>query len=422
MKVRTRIAPSPTGLAHIGNLYTALFNYAFARQNKGKFVLRFEDTDVKRHDDQAEKVILEALKWVGLSFDEGPFRQSERLKIYQKYARLLVDKKLAYEDEGALRFKVASGETGWQDLIRGEIKFQNDQIKDFVILKSDGYPTYNFAVVIDDWLMKISHVIRGEEHISNTPRQIMVYQALGAGLPEFAHLPLLRNPDHSKISKRRDPVAVSWYRQQGYLPDALLNFFCLLGWSHPKEKEVFSIDEFAKHFSFKRVSTSAPVFDLKKLDWLNGVYIRQKSDQQLIELLKPFAPKGLSEKLVKQTIPLIKERIDRLSQYSPMVEFLVKEPRVDTQFLLKKARQDQEIVGEQLKVLLAKLATIKDWQAEELEKLCRGLAAEKNYHLGKFFMTIRIAITGRHITPPLFASMMLLGKQATIQRLKQLRF
>lgn len=407
MKVRVRIAPSPTGLVHIGNIYTALFNYAFARQSQGKFILRFEDTDVKRQVAQAEKVFLDALAWLGLDFDEGPFRQSARLKLYQDYARQLVAEKLAYQKEGAIRFRVPPGQTTWRDLIRDRIIFQNDQIKDFVILKSDGYPTYNFAVVIDDWLMKISHVIRAEDHVSNTPRQIMIYQALSAPQPQFAHLPLLRNPDHSKISKRKNPVAIAWYQQQGYLADALRNFLCLLGWSHPQGKEVFSLDEFVKHFTFKRISTSAPVFDLKKLDWLNGVYLRQKSDSQLLTLLKPFAPKGMKMTLIKKTIPLVKERINKLTDYAGLVDFLVERPKVDP-----------KMITEPLDLVTQKLAAVEDWRAANLEKVCRNLANQENYHVGKFFMALRLAVTGKKITPPLFASLELLGKKETLARLQ----
>lgn len=427
MTIRVRIAPSPTGLAHLGTIYTALFNYAFARQNQGQFILRIEDTDVKRHVPEAEQVIYDAFAWLGLDYDEGPdksgpfqpYRQSERLKLYQDYAHQLVHQKLAYEDEGAIRFRVPAGQTGWQDLIRGEVKFANDQIKDFVVLKSDGYPTYNFAVVVDDWLMQITHVVRAEDHVSNTPRQLLIYQALQAPVPQFAHLPLLRNPDHSKISKRKNPVAIAWYRQQGYLPDALLNFLCLLGWSHPQSQEVFPLDEFVKHFSFARVSTSAPVFDLTKLDWLNGVYIRQKTDRELAQLLKPFAPPKMSETLIEQTVPLIKERINKLSDYAAMVDFLVKEPKIDQALLLKKSRQDEKTVAEQRALAVEKLAAVEDWQAEKLERVCRDLAAEKNYHAGKFFMALRIVITGKAVTPPLFASLALLGKTKTLARLQK---
>lgn len=437
MKVRVRIAPSPTGLAHIGTAYTALFNYAFARQKKGRFILRIEDTDVKRGVAGAEKVIFESFAWLKLVYDEGPdvggqygpYRQSERLKTYQKYSQLLLAKGKAYQDEGAIRLKVPAGETGWADLIRGKIIWQNDQIKDFVILKSNGYPTYNFAVVVDDWLMKISHVIRAEEHIANTPRQIMIYQALGADLPRFAHLPLLRNPDHSKISKRKNPVAVSWYQKQGYLPEALVNFLCLLGWSHPQAKEIFPIEEFIKHFSFKRVSTSAPVFDFKKLAWLNGVYIRKKTNKELVQLIsakggsasggKPFAPPGMTSTLIEKTVPLVKERIFKLSDYCDLVEFLVQKPKLDIKLLLKKGAKDKNLIKKQLELVLTQLADVRDWQPEALEKMFRNLAEKQNYHLGKFFMAIRIVLTGKTVTPPLFESMALLGRKQTEARLKQ---
>jgi len=424
-QVRTRIAPSPTGLAHVGNIYIALFNFAYARQNKGKFVLRIEDTDIKRHVPEAEKVIYDALTWLGLIPDEdskkggkyGPYRQSERLKIYQEYAQKLIDQKVAYKKEGAIWFKVPSGKTNWIDLIRGKIEFDNDQIKDFVILKSDFYPSYNFAVTIDDWLMEISPVVRAEEHISNTPRQIMIYKALKAKVPDFAHLPLLRNQDHSKISKRKNPVAVSWYQQQGYLPEALINFLSLLGWSDPHGKEVFSINDFIKNFSFKRVSTSAPVFDLKKLDWLNGFYIRQKSDQQLFDLLKPFAQK-IPDDLIKKTIPLVKERLTKLSDYYTLVDFFITKPKIDLKLLIKKAGNDKNLIKSYLKNSLEIMNEITNWQTELLEDKFRKLAQSNNYHLGKFFMAIRIAITGKSGTPPLFETMEVLGKDKTKKRLE----
>jgi len=425
MKVRTRIAPSPTGFAHIGTAYQAVFNDAYAKQKKGKFIVRIEDTDVKRHQPEAEAAIFQGLAWLGLKHDEGPdiggkygpYRQSERLETYKKFAQQLISKKLAYKDEGAIRFRVPEGETSWQDLIHGEIKWQNNQIKDFVIIKSDGYPTYNFAVVIDDILMEISHVIRGEEHISNTPRQLMIYQALKKKPPLFAHTPLLRNSDRSKVSKRTNPVALDWYQKQGYLPEAIVNFLCLMGWSHPKEKDVFGIDEFIKHFSFKRVSTSAPVFDLRKLDWLNGVYIRKKSNQQLLQLVKPFAPKGMKTTLINQTMPLIKDRLVKLSDYPNLIDFFIKEPRVDKKLLMKKS-QGEKVLKEQLEKSASELEKIKDWQAKKLEKIFRDLAKKNNWHVGKYFMATRIAITGKTATPPLFETMEVMGKEKTIKRLK----
>jgi len=417
-EIRTRFAPSPTGLLHVGGVYTALFSYSFAQKNKGKFILRIEDTDMKRHVVGAEKVITDGLKWLGLNYDEGPYHQSERLKEYQQYAQQLIDKKLAYEKEGAIWFKVPSGKTSWHDLVRGKIEFENSQIKDFVILKSDKYPSFNFAVTIDDWLMKISPVIRAEEHISNTPRQIMIYQALEVEIPQFAHLPLLRNPDHSKISKRKDPVAISWYKEQGYLPEALINFLCLLGWSHPKGKDIFSIEEFIQNFSFERISKSAPIFDFKKLDWINGLYIRQKKDAELLKLLKPFTPKGMNDDLIGKTIPLIKERLVKLSDYSALVDFLVKQPEIDKKLLFKKAEKDKDLIKKQLEVILKELEEVK-WEASKLETLFRKIAQTQNFHLGKFFMAVRIILTGKIATPPLFETMEVLGEKVTKQRLEK---
>ena len=428
MKVRTRIAPSPTGFAHIGTAYSAIFNYAFARKNRGRFILRIEDTDVKRHVSQAEAAIFQGLAWLGLKYDEGPdiggkygpYRQSERLEIYRKFAQELVEKKLAYKDEGAVRFKVPSGETNWQDLIRGKIKWQNNQIKDFVIIKSDSYPTYNFAVVIDDSLMKISHVIRGEEHISNTPRQLMIYRALGKKPPFFAHTPLLRNPDRSKVSKRKNPVAIDWYQKQGYLSEAIVNFLCHLGWSHPDEKEVFGMEEFIKYFSFERVSTSAPVFDLQKLDWLNGVYIRKKTNKQLLQLVKPHAPKGVKTTIINQTILLVKDRLVKLSDYPDLIDFFIKEPKAGRKLIIQKGEK-KEIIRDQFKKTIGELKNVKGWEARKLEKLFRDLAKRNNYHLGKYFMAVRIVITGKTATPPLFETMEILGKEKTLKRLKRIK-
>jgi len=425
-EIRTRFAPSPTGFLHVGGVYTALFSYSFAKKNKGKFILRIEDTDVKRHVSAAEKVIFEGLRWLGIFHDEGPdiggkygpYRQSERLKKYQEYAQRLIEKGLAYSKEGAVWFKIPQGKTSWDDLVRDKIEFENDQIKDFVILKSDKYPSFNFAVTVDDWQMKISHVIRAEEHISNTPRQIMIYQALGVSVPEFAHLPLLRNPDCSKISKRRNPVAISWYQEQGYLPEALLNFLCLLGWSHPEGKDIFSIEEFIKNFSFARISKSAPIFDLKKLDWFNGVYIRQKTDKDLLKLLKTFADKKMADGLIEKTIPLVKERLVKLADYPFLVDFFIKEPKVDKRLLIKKGGGDEKLIKEQFKNVLEEVRKIK-WTNSDLENSFRNLAQKQNYHVGKFFMAIRIALTGKTATPPLFETMEVLGKEKTLSRVKK---
>lgn len=395
MKVRTRIAPSPTGMAHIGTAYQALFNYAYAKKNKGRLVLRIEDTDVKRHDPRAEKKIYEALDWLGIDYDEapniggefGPYRQSERLDLYKKHAEKLLKKGLAYEDDGAVRLKVKKGETRWKDLVRGEISWQNENISDFVIMKSDGFPTYNFAVAIDDFLMEITHVIRGEEHISNTPRQLMIYKAFGKKPPFFAHTPLLRNKDRSKVSKRKNPVAIDWYKSEGYLPGAIINFLAHMGWSHPEGKEVFSLSEFVENFSFKRVSTSAPIFDLEKLSWLNGVYIREEREEKLAKLLAPFAPKKMSEDLILETVPLIKERIAKLSEYANLVDFLVKDITADKKLFFKKGEKP-EVLKEQLKTTLLEFEKFDTWEVSNIEKTLRLLLKRNNWKTSKYFMAI----------------------------------
>ncbi|MBI4157883.1 glutamate--tRNA ligase, partial [Candidatus Woesebacteria bacterium] len=268
--IRVRIAPSPTGFAHVGTAYTALFNYAYARHNKGVFIVRVEDTDVKRNIKGAEEAIFDGLRWFGIDWDEGgekggkfgPYRQSEKLATYQKIAKELVVKGLAYEEEGAIRFKNPGKDVSWDDLVRGKITFPGGEVTDFVILKSDGFPTYNFGVVVDDIEMKITHVIRGEEHISNTPRQLALYDALGVTPPFFAHHVTLRNSERKKLSKRRDPVDLRIYKDQGYLPEALVNFLCNLGFSHPDGKEIYSLEEYVQLFDIKRVRKAGPVFDL----------------------------------------------------------------------------------------------------------------------------------------------------------------
>jgi glutamyl-tRNA synthetase len=410
--IRVRIAPSPTGFAHVGTAYTALFNYAFARRNKGKFILRIEDTDIKRNVIEAERKIFDGLAWLGIEWDEGPnkggrygpYKQSERLDIYREKAKELIKKGLAYEEEGAIRYKNLGEDVGWRDLVRGEISFPGSEIGDFVIMKSDGYPTYNFAVVVDDSLMKISHIIRAEEHISNTPRQIALYRALGLKIPEFAHLPLLRNPDRSKISKRKNPVALSWYREQGYLPEALINFLCLLGWSHPEGKEIFSLEEFIKVFDIKRVRKAGPIFNLKKLDWINGEYIRKSQNSKLKTQIYEFFDKKYPEKEVGKIVPLIKERIKTLKEFQDLAGFFFKKPKVD-----------KGLLGSNYQAHLK--AAI---EALEKDEPLKDIPEKKGFKTGDFFMDLRVAITGSRVTPPINESIRILGKKETLERLKKI--
>lgn len=470
--VRTRIAPSPTGIAHLGTAYQALRDYALARQHKGAFIVRIEDTDRERYVPGAVKVIFEAFAWLGLQNDEGPnvggpyapYTQSERLDVYHKYAQELVDNGKAYhcfctkerlekvrqeqQAKGELprydkhcrnlspneveenirsgtphvvRLAVPeSGKTVFNDLVRGRIEFENQGVDDQVLLKSDGFPTYHLAVVVDDYLMKITHVIRGEEWISSTPKHILLYEAFGWDMPFFAHLPIIRNKDKSKMSKRKQDVSILSYRDKGYLPEALNNFLSLMGWSHPDKKEVFSMEEFIKLFSLERVPTTAPIFDLDKLNWLNGIYIRQLSLDELFAKIKPFIPEDCPPELAKQVLPLIQERLVTLTDFEELASFFFREISYDRSLLLKKSATDQ-LISTQLQETAQALQDTdeKFWKTEELETRVRALAEKNNWKPGQYFMMLRIAVTGRTATPPLFETMEVLGKDKTLTRINQ---
>lgn len=420
MKVRTRIAPSPTGFAHVGNAYTALFNYAFARKNNGEFVVRVEDTDRKRHVEAAEKAIYDGLAWVGLSWDEGadiggkyaPYRQSERLSLYRDKADWLVLKGLAYEDEGAIRFRNQEADVSWDDLVRGEITFPGSEVTDFVIMKSDGFPTYNFAVVIDDIEMKITHVIRGEEHISNTPRQIALYRAFEVDHPYFAHLPTLRNSEHKKLSKRRDPVDLRLYQEKGYLPEALDNFLCLMGWSHPEGKEIYSLEEFIRLLDLKDVRHAGPIFDTNKLDWMNGEYIRNTDIKDLEKMVYEFYSGKFDKKLIAKVLPLVQTRIKLLSEFGNMCEFFTKKPKVDMKLFGKDYKKHLEVAKNALE-------SVTEWDKEGIDKVLIEAVEKNNFSTGKFFMDLRIAVTGQKITPPINDSIAILKKDTVISRISK---
>src|SRR3990167_9686423 len=288
-EVRVRIAPSPTGIPHIGNTRTALFNFLFAKKNKGKFILRIEDTDKKRLAKEAEKAIYEILEWLDLKWDEK-YVQSERIDIYKEHAEILKKRGLVYEDNGALRFKMPkNGETAWTDAVgQKEISFKNETQEDFVILKSDGYPTYNFANVVDDCLMGITHVIRGEEFVSSTPKHVQLYKIFRWNQPVFAHLPVILGKDKGKLSKREGAKSALEYRDEGYIREAVLNYMALVGWTPPNEKEQMDVSEMTKVFDLKDINTANPIFDTQKLEWFNGVWIRSIGDlsERLIEFYK----------------------------------------------------------------------------------------------------------------------------------------
>jgi glutamyl-tRNA synthetase len=398
----------------------ATFNYGFARHEKGKFIVRVEDTDQKRNVKDAEQAIFDGLKWIGLSWDEGadiggpfgPYRQSERLDTYKEKVQELVKKGMAYEEEGAIRFKNPGLDVSWDDMVRGNITFPGGEVTDFVIMKSDGFPTYNFGVVIDDISMEITHVIRGEEHISNTPKQIALYKAFGVKPPIFGHLPTLRNADRKKLSKRKDPVDLRIYMEQGYLPEALINFLFLLGWSHPEGKEIFDLEEFVRLFDMKRVRPAGPIFDMKKLDWINGEYIRQLTDTELTDKIYEFEKEKLDKEVIAKTVPLIKDRIAKLSDYNFFAGFFFEERQVDKTLL-------GEIAKEHLENALKTLENISEWKKETIDEKLMNLVKEKGYKTGDFFMDLRIAITGSKFTPPINDSLVILGKDETIKRIKK---
>ncbi|KKP36600.1 MAG: Glutamate-tRNA ligase [Candidatus Roizmanbacteria bacterium GW2011_GWA2_32_13] len=459
--VRTRIAPSPTGQdVHVGSVTTALMNFAYAKKNNGQFVIRIEDTDQSRLVPGGEKKMLDTLQKIGLIADESPevggpyapYRQSERLDIYKKYAEELVTKGKAYycicsperlikmrEEQQAkkqvpkydrlclsnqneiikqikeknlphvIRLLIPDGKIKFNDVIRGEITIETKNLDDQVLLKSDGFPTYHLGVVIDDYLMKITHIIRGEEWLPSTPKHIILYQAFSWKLPVFAHISLLRNPDKSKLSKRKNPVWTSYYLDQGIFPETLLNYLSLMGWSHPEEKEIFSLTEYIKVFDIKDIQKTAPIFDPVKLEWMNGMYIREMKNEELRIKIYEFYQKKYPEDLIDKTIPLIKERIKKLSDYLPLCEFFFKAPE----------KYEVDLAGKKefFKKVYAELEKIIDWKADLIGESLMNLAKKLEIKNSQFFMDIRVIITGKKISPPLNESMELLGKKECFKRL-----
>lgn len=427
MEVRVRIAPSPTGSPHIGTAWQALFDYVFAKKSHGKFILRLEDTDRVRYVPSSEQEIYETLKWLGFDFDEGPniggplgpYKQSERLDIYKKYSDELLSKGLAYEDEGAIRFKINKvGQTSYHDLIGDkDIIIENSTQEDFVILKSDKFPTYNFANVIDDHLMEITHVIRGNEYISSMPKYIQLYKSFEWEPPKFAHLPLLVGSDRSKLSKRHGAKGALEFKNEGFLKEAIINFLALLGWSCPGGKEIFSIEEMIEVFDFRDFNQSSAFFDVTKLEWLNGEYIRQMSDGELTKRLHEFLVDHPAKDRIASVVPLIKDRIKKLSDFVPLTNFIWEKPEYDElQFQKSNIKNQKEILNK----ILEKLESMtRPWKAEIFEQTFRGLAEELGLKPGDIFQLIRVAISGQTITPPLFESIEIIGDEEVLQRIQE---
>ena len=434
-----RFAPSPTGYLHVGGARTALFNWLFARHFEGTFVLRIEDTDQTRSTKEATQAIFQGMRWLGMDWDEGPnevggdcgpYHQAERLSIYQEQVKKLLDKGLAYPQDKAIYLKVPkTGETSFNDLIRGKVTFRNDLIEDFVIIKSDGFPVYNFACVVDDALMNITHVIRGEDHISNTPRQLHIYEALGFTVPLFAHIPMILAPDRSKLSKRHGAVSVTEYEKMGYLPEAMINYLARLGWSHG-DQEVFSREELIKNFSLDPVSKTGAIFDFEKLKWLNGLYIRQALPERIYDLCLPhleaafksFKKLDHSRTGVDYIMKVITALQDRIVVIPDIVEhsrFFFDDHLDYDQKALEKhfGAESKPQTLDILNSLSAKLKTIPTFDHASLEAAFKGLAAEKTLKLGQIIHPARLALTGRMESPGIYLVCEVLGKEKVLERL-----
>ncbi len=467
---RVRIAPSPTGDPHVGTAYIALFNYVFAKKYGGQFVLRIEDTDRARSRPEWETMILDALSWCGVRWDEGPdvggpfapYRQSERGDIYARHAQMLVDKGAAYpcfcsaERLGALRTEQRAqgaflgydghcrdlapdvvkaqladgvphvirlavpkqGTTVVVDKLRGQVVFDNVQIDDQVLLKSDGMPTYHLANVVDDHLMEITHVIRAEEWITSTPKHVLLYEAFGWEAPELIHMPLLRNQDKSKISKRKNPVSINYYRDAGFLPEALLNYLGMMGWTMPDGREKFSLQDMIDSFTFERISLGGPVFDVKKLTWLNGLYLREKDAGELVATLRNGL---LSEERLAAILPLVHERIEKLEDFiAQTAYFFTGDVAYDAEAvaaMVPKQKSAKE-VGKALEAVLEIIDAVPHLEGDQLEPALRALCEKLGWKPKELFMPLRVAVTGRKATPPLFESMVVLGKERCRRRLR----
>jgi len=405
--VRVRIAPSPTGVPHIGNTRTALFNYLFAKHNKGKFIIRIEDTDRARLVPGAEKAIYEILKWLGIMWDEK-YKQSERIGIYKKHAEHLLEKNLAYKEERAIRFKMPkTGETSWNDLIGNKnIVFKNETQEDFVILKSDGFPTYNFANVIDDHLMEITHVIRGEEFISSTPKHIQLYKSFGWKHPFFAHLPIVLGPDRTKLSKRHGAESVLYYREQGYLKEAILNYMALLGWNPGEDREIMDIEIMRKLFDLKDVNTNSPIFNIDKLNWFNGCYIRSLAEDELFLRIKNIGLDIKDEKLARQLVSPAQSRMRTLNDFTRFIK-----PFVET-VTLSLTTEQKEVIKE----LLTRFERITEWKRNKLYVEIRYLCMSRHVNM----KTIYKALTGKEEGLPLADTFEILGKEKVLDRLAKL--
>lgn len=468
-EIRVRFAPSPTGELHIGSVRTTLYNFLFARQNGGKLILRVEDTDQERLVPTAIDSIYSGLHWLGMKWDEGPreggpyapYLQSERLPLYREHAGALVEMGAAYPcfctrerlaemrkaqeqrheitrydgrcrriapaetkrrvDAGeshTIRLKVPEdGTVGFDDLVYGHIEWDLKTIEDSILMKSDGFPTYHLAVVIDDHAMRISHVMRGEDWIPSVPKHLLLYRAFGWDVPPHAHFPNVLGPDHRKLSKRHGATAVSEFRSAGYIPEGLVNFLALIGWAPGTEEDVFSMERLVEVWRLDQVQKAGGIWDRKRLDHFNALHIRMLSDDDLMERLEDFLPAGASRDLVRAAVPLVKERITTLADAWPMLEFLfIDTIEYDPKILLRKQHTAEGTRG----ALERAAAGLADgpFSHDHVDATLTGLAAALGWKRADLFMTVRVAVTGREVTPPLIESMALLGRERTLARLR----
>jgi glutamyl-tRNA synthetase len=426
-----RFAPSPTGYLHVGGARTALFNWLYARRHGGVFVLRIEDTDVERSSAEMVTGILDGLRWLGLDWDEGPdsggphapYFQSQRLAKYRAAAEQLLASDRALRDEGAIRFKVPSGQTRFTDLVHGPIAFDNEHIENFVILRSDGHPTYHLSVVVDDIDMEITHVVRGDDHISNTPKQVLLYEAFGKPVPAFAHVPLIMGPDKKRLSKRHGATSVMEYERQGYIPEAMVNFLALLGWSPGGDDELFTTRELIDRFTLEGISGGNAVFNTEKLDWFNYQHLLGLSDEELIERLAPLLAAvtnvaGLDRSWFGSVLALLRPRAKRLGDYVDGARPFLEDP----------AEYDPEAVKKQLMApgLLDHVRALRDgfagaaFDEATLEQTLRALAEKRGVKPGSLIHATRIAMTGRMVSPGLFEMLVLIGRDRVLARLDRL--
>ena len=442
-EIRVRFAPSPTGYLHIGGARTALFNWVFARSKGGKFILRIEDTDQVRSRQEFVDEILDSMKWLGLDWNEGPYYQSHRKDLYYEFAERLLSEGKAYrakerrnkgiasrldrrqadteeqEDKGeAIIFAIPEVEVQFNDLIRGTVKIDSRQFGDIVLIKSDGLPAYNFACVVDDALMGITHILRGEDHISNTPKQILIYQALGFSVPQFAHLPLILDKDGRRMSKRSGATAVTEYRKMGYLPEAIVNFLMLLGWSPGDNREIFSLEEAVTLFDISDINKTGAVFNMDKLRWMNSEYIKSSSEEQLYERILPFLEERgiqVDKDYVLKVVKIFKGRASTLIDFVEWADyFWVDDYQFDPEAVQMYLSKDK---SEWFLRLVEVMKQIDHWEVEEIERRFRGLVSELGIKAKELIHPVRVAVSGKRIGPGLFELLWALGKEKVIDRL-----